>query len=252
MSSPIKLGTSQLLFRSAHAKGLTPAWLTARKQVFSVQTRIGEQYVYGIGGLNTQSSSKMAKHKYVTRLILKRGGFSNIPFTRVDSLEGAESFLDTHGTIVVKPLEGAGSVDIHIVHDANQLKDLDLKKYILEKYIRGREERYLVLNGQVIGVHESRYGESVDPNRDLERISYDQSSWNEDLVNGAVEIAASLGLAMAAVDYLIDESGNHFVLEVNSAPGLKWFHAPTTGPSVDVAGLFLDAILQSYSPAVHA
>jgi D-alanine-D-alanine ligase-like ATP-grasp enzyme len=43
---------------------------------------------------------------------------------------------------------------------------------------------------------------------------------------------------------MIDESGFAYVLEVNTMPGLKWFHSPTSGPVVDVAGKFLESILK--------
>jgi D-alanine-D-alanine ligase-like ATP-grasp enzyme len=108
--------------------------------------------------------------------------------------------------------------------------------------------RYLVLNGEVIAVHESKYGVSVEADRDLERISYPQADWSDELTRLSLHVADLLGLRFAAVDYLIDANGKHHVLEVNSSPGLKWFHAPTSGPPVDVAAFFLEALLADLSP----
>jgi len=57
-----------------------------------------------------------------------------------------------------------------------------------------------------------------------------------------------LDLNFAAVDYMIDDTGTAYILEVNTTPGLKWFHAPTSGPVVDVARLFLEAIFEDQAP----
>lgn len=101
--------------------------------------------------------------------------------------------------------------------------------------------RYLLLD-DVIAVHQSEYGISVAETRDLKRISYPEDTWDSKLATLSLRIAKVLGLQFAAVDYLIDLDQQIYILEVNSAPGLKWFHAPSTGPSVDVASLFLQAM----------
>jgi D-alanine-D-alanine ligase-like ATP-grasp enzyme len=103
--------------------------------------------------------------------------------------------------------------------------------------------RYLILNGAVIAVHESKYGASVSQSRDLERVSFDKTEWNKEIVEQSIKIAELLGLEFACVDYLIDKDGQHFILEVGAAPGFKWFHAPTSGPAVDVARMFLDSYI---------
>jgi glutathione synthase/RimK-type ligase-like ATP-grasp enzyme len=51
------------------------------------------------------------------------------------------------------------------------------------------------------------------------------------------------GLRFAAIDFIVGPDGKARILEVNSSPGMKWFHAPTSGPVVDVAHLFLRAML---------
>jgi hypothetical protein len=39
---------------------------------------------------------------------------------------------------------------------------------------------------------------------------------------------------------------------VNTMPGLKWFHAPSSGPVVDVARLFLESVIEDLCPAMPA
>ncbi len=169
----------------------------------------------------------------------------NIPYTRARTQSDAEAFLSRHGTIIAKPVTGAGARDIHVVTNRAQLAALNVEQYILEKYIAGKELRYLLLNGEVVGVHRSEYGTSVAEDRPLERISYPRNLWNPTLVASSLRIADILDLKFAAVDYLVDDSGRVYILEVNTTPGLKWFHAPSSGPIVDIARLFLESALDT-------
>jgi glutathione synthase/RimK-type ligase-like ATP-grasp enzyme len=226
--------------------GLCPAWLIMPGGPFVITTQAGEKYINAeFSTLNSQLSASLSKNKNLTRIILGRHGLPNIPFARPKTLQQAELFLIEHGTIVVKPLKGMGSRDIHIVTNMGQLAGLDITKYIFEKYIAGKEMRYLVLNGNVIAVHQSEYGTSVESTRVLQRISYCKDDWDAGLDAMSVGIATIFKLGFTAIDYLIDAAGRVYVLEVNSAPGLKWFHAPSEGPPVDVAQLFMDALMIS-------
>lgn len=247
VSSPVeeKLRTSERLFNCAFKMGLSPQWVIP-KGLFVVTTDKGERYInHSLSNLNSQVAASLSKNKYVTRVILDRHNLPNIPYTSFESLEHAENFLAKHGSIIVKPLRGSGSVGINIVSNREQLAALDITNCILEKYIPGTEMRYLVLNNSVIGVHQSKYGDSVDEHRKLERLSYASDSWDPKLVDMSIKISNILGLASAAVDYIIDSTGTTYVLEVNSTPGFKWFHAPTEGPVVDVAKYFLDAMISA-------
>jgi glutathione synthase/RimK-type ligase-like ATP-grasp enzyme len=238
-----KIGTAELLYRRAEQMGLNPSWLTPNG-LFAITDTGEEKYInFARSPLNSQVSASLCGDKHLTRLILARHGLLNIPFLRPRSQAEAEAFLQTYKKIIAKPFNGSGSRDIHIISQATQLHSLDITKYILEQYIVGREMRHLVLNGSVIGVHQSKYGTSVQEDRALERISFPQADWNPTMITSSLRIANILGLKFAAVDYLVKSSGKAYVLEVNSAPGMKWFHAPTTGPPIDVAGLFLEAML---------
>jgi glutathione synthase/RimK-type ligase-like ATP-grasp enzyme len=238
-----KLGTSELLFRQADRMGLKPVWVTPNG-LFAISTPQGERYVnFATSSLNSHISASLAKNKYLTRVVLGRSGVPNIPFCRPKTMQEALLFLLQHKKIVVKPYDGWGAHDIRIVTTAGELAGIVLRDYIFEKYIAGREMRILVLNDNVVGVHESRYGVSVEATRDLERISYHASEWDAELVASSLQVTRTLGLRFAAVDYLVDDKGTFYLLEVNSSPGLKWFHAPTAGPPVDVAALFLEATL---------
>lgn len=238
-----KLTSSELLFNSALRMKLTPRWID-QGGLFVISTDQGERYVYGVhGAINNQLSGGIARNKAATRLVLERNGFPSIPFLRPANSTEAEQFLAVHGTIIVKPLTGSNSRGVSIVRQASELSGIETRGVILEKYIAGREFRYLILSGTVIAVHESDYGVSVEESRPLKRISYPRETWDEALVTLSLQTANALGLRYAAVDYLITAQGEACILEVNSAPGMKWFHAPSSGPAVDVAGLFLEEML---------
>jgi glutathione synthase/RimK-type ligase-like ATP-grasp enzyme len=242
-----KLGTAELLFRSAQDMGLDPSWIEFRG-LFAITYNGNEKYInFSNSQINTHVAISLARNKHLTRLILGRHNLPNIPFINPRAHAEASAFLQTHHKIIAKPLKGSGSRDIHIITDKNQLLPLAVKAYILEKYIDGAEVRYLILNDAVIAVHRSEYGTSVDEHRYLERYSVNESNWNNDLVHASIKIANIMGLRFAAIDYLIEADGTHHILEVNSTPGLKWFHAPTSGPIVDVATLFMEAVLGDFT-----
>lgn len=225
--------------------GLQPVWLHRPGGAFVIHTDKGEKYINGEQSiLNSQVGASLSKNKYLTRIILGRNGFDNIPFARVQDLDQAKKFLARQKKIIVKPLKGMGCDDIHVVSEINEIEQLDIKKYILEKYIAGQEMRYLVMNGNVVAVHKSNYGVSVASDRELERISIETDEWDAELGEQAIEISKIFGLGFSAIDYIIDDEGIAHILEVNSAPGLKWFHAPSEGPPADVARLMLDAFLK--------
>lgn len=237
-----KLGSAELLFEAASKMGLRPSWLK-QGAIFAIPTPDGERYVnYSISSINSQLSSSMVGNKNAARLVLTRRGFPTMAhLVPLDHAE-AEAFLTKYKKIVVKPINGSNSHDVHIVELPGQLAAFNVQNYIFEEYTPGREVRFLLLNNKVIGVHESQYGHSVAEDRDLKRISYPRANWDPTLVALSLEVAKAFGLRFAAVDYIMGPDGPR-ILEVNSSPGMKWFHAPTSGPMVDVARLFLEAML---------
>ncbi len=242
VSSP-RLGTTELLFRRSVDMNLQPVWVIPGK-LFVVSIGGTETYVnITQSPLNSHASVSLARDKYFTRRVLERNDIPNIPFARPTTHAEADAFLAVHKTIIAKPVSGSGSNDIHIVTKAAQLHSLRIEGYILEKYIAGVEMRYLVVNGEVAGVYRSDYGTSVEVSRALECVAFPRDEWDEALIESSLQIARVMGLSFAAIDFLIDDTGCAHVLEVNTMPDLKWFHAPTSGPAVDAAGLFMEAIV---------
>ncbi len=241
----LNINDATRLYYSALSLGLKPEWLNFGN-IFTIQTDQGEKYVnWTFSDLNSSAGVTITKNKYVARLVLARHGLPNIPFALPNNLAEAIEFYTTHQDIIAKPIRGFGSTDIHHIVDPSTLSGLAYPKYIFERYTPGREMRYLILRGKIIAVHESRYGDSVKYDRYLERISYPTEQWDPQLSDMALQISKIFGLGLAAVDFMVTPSAEVFVLEVNTAPGLKWFHHPTSGPPIDLATLLLQASLQA-------
>ncbi len=239
------MSTVNLLFKHAERMGLHPTRIT-EKGLFAISVNGKETYVhYARSPFNSHVATSLTTNKYLTRLVLERHGLNNVPFIRFRTLEDAIAFLEVHKKVIVKPLKGQGSQEITIVTHPVQFAEINMRSRIVEKYIPGKELRYLVLNQKVIAVHHSDYGVSVAADRALKRISYPEHTWDASQVATAIRITEIMNLNFAAVDFIVDERNIARIIEVNSCPGLKWFHSPSSGPPTDVAGLFMSALIEN-------
>ena len=58
--------------------------------------------------------------------------------------------------------------------------------------------------------------------------------------------AEVLGLKFTAVDFIVTENKEIFILEANSAPGLERFEEPTDGPNIEAVKIYLTELLKNY------
>src|SRR5690606_12767363 len=120
----------------------------------------------------------MVGDKNAARLVLARQGLPTMAHLVPSNHAEAQIFLAKHKKIIVKPIRGSNSHDVHIVESPEQLASFDIRQYIIEEYAPGKELRYLLLDNKVVSVHESQYGGSVAEDRDLKRISYPRADWD--------------------------------------------------------------------------
>ncbi|MGI8420452.1 MAG: ATP-grasp domain-containing protein [Candidatus Levyibacteriota bacterium] len=237
--------TAEVLFEEAVKMGLHPLWLTDYG-LFSFQVEEKTGYVfYARNMFNSNLSGFLAIDKHTTRTILQQHHLPNIPFGMFSTQEEVQQFLNQHQIIVAKPVFGSTSKDVHMISNADEIPEISFEKYIFEKFIKGREMRYLVFQSNVVAVHEKSYEGLINDPAKVKRIAYPKEQWDEQLVQLSQQITNKLFMKFAAVDYLVDEDGKAFVLEVNSSPGLYFFEHPTTGPGIKIARMFLEETVKA-------
>lgn len=237
------------LFAAAQKLGLSPTLVT-NYGLMTVIFKGIEQYLFVSKTIvNTQLAAYLTANKHATRTVLATHNLPNIPFLTPQSLSELAAFFEQHGQIVAKPTLGQRAEGVRMIRhqtELHQYSTAELKNHIFEKYLAGRELRYLVLDDQVIAVQEKVYpGEIYQPGSST-RTSFARSAWDPQLLRDAVKICQVLGLGFGAVDFKVTDQ-QYLVLEVNSAPALWRFEEPDQGPSVPVCQLLLEATMKRWT-----
>lgn len=238
------LDNSKILYKRAKRLGLKPKWLTSYG-IFSIEVKNKEYYFFGsTTPLNTQINSYLSTNKHAAREILKKHKLPNIPYLLPKNLKSAKSFLKRHRLIVVKPVRGSMALGAKLIKNPGDFQNINLGISILEKFIKGKEIRTLVLNGKVISFHEKKSKSKIHAPPKVKRIAIDKSSWDKRLVKTAQLAAHALGLNFASVDFIIENSGDFYILEVNSSPAIWREHKPDEGKPIDVAEQIIKAVIK--------
>lgn len=237
----------ELLVSTAASMGLNPQIVTNYGLV-SIDINGQPHYLFHLSSNpNDQLASWVSQNKHATRIVLEKHNLPNIPFSRPESLAEAKEFLATQGPVIVKPTKGQKSQNIHLVHNEAELEQLNLSGCILEKFIKGQEVRFLVVDSNVTAVHHKVYAGDINDPKTVKRVSLERESWDNHLASIAVSVAKALGLVFTAVDFIVTADGDAYILEVNSAPGLARFQEPDEGPAIDIMRLYLERIVKNYS-----
>lgn len=233
--------SSKYIFNAAKEMGLSPELLIDYGLVLINYNGQDFYFFNSISNLNSAVASYIAKNKHATRAVLEKNNLPNIPFLMPESMNEALEFLNEHKKIMIKPTYGMNSLGVRIIKNEDDLKNLDLSDSILEKFINGEEYRCLVINGEVIAVHFC----IPDLNtKKTKRINIDLNDWNQEMVEIAIKATKAIGLKFASIDFLNDENGKLYILEVNSAPGISRYYEPDEGKKVDVARFLIENTLK--------
>ncbi|MDC9597412.1 ATP-grasp domain-containing protein [Xenorhabdus sp. XENO-2] len=95
----------------------------------------------GLVGQN-EMSALAYRNKWVMKSLLRKNGIPVAKMLQVTDRQSVEKFANEWGfPIVIKPVDGGGSVGVQIIHDAAQLQNINfasLKQgYIVEEWIEG-------------------------------------------------------------------------------------------------------------------
>ena len=181
-------------------------------------------------------ASALAMHKLYSKQTFTSAGILTAPFHHFRRGEQVRLDALSFGLpLVVKPVQEGSSVGVSIVREAGQLEAALAEAFrhdaeiLVEQYIKGQEVQVGILDDRPIGAieivpknefydFEAKYtdgmAEHIFPAR-LEPASYAQAL--------QVGLAAHTALGCSGysrVDLLVTESGEGYVLEVNTLPGM--------------------------------
>jgi len=178
-------------------------------------------------------ASQLAMNKVLSHKLFKKNGLPVPEYTVIQGI--SDQAVQTFPVpLVVKPASEGSSLGITIVKEAKavsaavQVAAKFSQEIILERYIAGRELTVGILQEQALPVIEIRpKKEFYDREAKYQKGLTDylvpapiENKTAEQLQNLALEACRILGCRhFARVDFLLDKSGNPFILEVNTIPG---------------------------------
>ena len=175
--------------------------------------------------LNKKAAIMRASCKSGARRTLQDMGI-RVPLT----VFGIESYLRSPGlfkdyTVIIRPAKHAGGFDYYESSDPFEvyarMASFWPGGYIQRKIESVAEYRVVVFQGRVLFAYEKKAFLQTNPGQhgidtDISMIPW--GDYGEPMCRPAIEAVSALGLDFGAVDILLGEAGEFYVLEVNTAP----------------------------------
>ncbi len=203
------------------------------------------------GGVRVVNSAMAIEHgvdKYYTSARLHDAGVPTPRTVVAERFDGAlAAFEELGGDVVVKPLFGSEGRGIVRVSDADTayrvFRALELGRYIycVQEFVPHgcADIRAFVVGERVIGAM-LRRGPGWKTNA-AQGAKGEPRELDERLVDLSLRAARVVGAEHAGVDILPCDDGEYSVIEVNTIPGWRAFHAAT---GVDAAQCLVDHVLE--------
>lgn len=183
-------------------------------------------------------ASAMGMNKIISKMVFKNHGLLVGPYLVVDTrkqeqLNEVPSIMAY--PVVVKPSSEGSSVGVSLVYSHEELRSAaDLafqydQEILVEKYIRGKEVQVGVLGDRALGAieivpknvfydYESKYKPGMSDHFFPARI--DKEAY-EQVLEAGLQAHRALGCrGYSRADFIIDEGGAPYILEVNTLPGM--------------------------------
>ncbi len=181
--------------------------------------------------------SALAMDKGVTKMIFKMSGVPTPLGTALKKAKKDTSLADLglKLPVVVKPCSGGSSIGVYIVNTEEEYKDAIEKSFtyedevVIEPYIKGREFACGIIDGKALPVIEIipktgffDYANKYQAGATQEICPADIPAEVAERMQRATELAfKSLKLDIySRADFLLDENGDIYCLEVNTLPGM--------------------------------
>ena len=208
----------------------------------------------GIPLVNDLDAVRLSKNQFLTLMALTAAGIDVPDTVFVNSVQGFYDALVRLGgfPVVVKQTsnrQGEGVALLDTERRANTFIKGNLDKHtglLVQRFIhpKGRQDiRVLVIGGKIAGAIE------LWPRRGDFRANVHLGGKSRakdlpyELADIALKAAGTLGLDIAGVDLILDQSGQINVIEVNYSPGFRGMEAAT---GLDIAGQIVNYLINTF------
>lgn len=182
-------------------------------------------------------SSAIAMDKTATKKILEHHGLPVAPSVEVSRYDFFEKAQSISFPCILKPVREGSSVDICILENKDQVPEnlLENKKksrrYMLEKFIPGREMTVSVVNGEALAVteimlpkalydYEAKYTNGIAAHQVPANLPKDIYNKMMDYAVQAHDILGCKGVSRTDFRYDETDSDGIVILEINTQPGM--------------------------------
>lgn len=180
--------------------------------------------------------SAIAMDKDLTKQLVRSVGVRTPQWVTIPEVTAAmpEAFAQSHPVpVVVKVPSGGSSIGVYVCHDKDALRQAMAssvgQRVIVEQFVKGREFSCGVLDGQGLppieiipkeGFYD--YANKYQPGATQEVCPADLTpEQSEAMMTAALTVHQTLGLtAYSRCDFLMDDAGDIWFLEVNTLPGM--------------------------------
>jgi RimK family alpha-L-glutamate ligase len=217
------------------------------EQVFYRMDALHRLEDMGVLVVNPALSIERTVDKYYTSALLEDAGIKTPKTIVTESFtEAMKAFEELGGDVVVKPLFGSLGMGITRVSDPDVahrvLRALEMTKsvYYLQEFIHhpGEDLRVFVIGGEIVAsMRRVAQGWKTNISGGGKAKPYKPDA---EVTEMSLRAAEALGLEYTGVDVIVSETGEAYVVELNSTPGWEGLQTVT---EVDITEAVVDHVL---------
>ncbi len=206
--------------------------------ILKMQKLTVTHWVHGYNfSCNSAAAAANASDKVATHLILSHASIPSVMHILVRSVTGMNTLLKIddafkESPVVIKPLNGSGGLHVNLFEDfKSALKYIDSQsqpEWAMSPFINIEKEiRLIYLDNELLLAYEKQ-NPFIKNGLKLYNLSYGAIAYtlaeeyiDLDIMNLSRRAIGEMGLALAAVDVVIDKNNDVSILEINSGFSLE-------------------------------